>query len=95
MFTKTIKRSDDCYIQFSEEEMKSLGIEPGDKFSWKDNKDGSFTLEKHVKIDINLSEFSREILEYIVTTSLENDSTVEETIVDLITSALEHFSDEY
>lgn len=93
-FTKTVLRSEECYIQFSEEEMKELGIKPGDKFSWKDNKDGSFSLEKYVEVDINFEEFSREALLLLVTTSLEKDITVNEAFELLLTDILEDYQEE-
>lgn len=93
-FTKTVLRSEECYIQFSEEEMKELGIKPGDKFSWKDNKDGSFSLEKYVEVDINFDDFSREALLLLVATSLEQDITINEAFEVLLTDILEDFKED-
>ena len=93
-FTKTVLRSEECYIQFSEEEMKELSIKPGDKFSWKDNKDGSFSLEKYVDVDINFDDFSREALLLLVTTSLEQDITINEAFEVLLRDILEDFREE-
>ena len=84
MITKTIQRSDELFVQFSEEEMSALGIKQGDKFSWEMSKDESITLKKFVPIDIDISEWSREVLEMLVVESIEKDIPVNEVIVDIL-----------
>ena len=84
MITKTVKRSEDLYIQFDEQEMKALNIEPGDKFSFHINKDGSVTLKKFAEIDIDISEWSREILEMLIKESIEKDLSVNDIITEIL-----------
>ena len=86
MIKKTIQRSDDCFIQFTEEELAVLNIKPGDKFSW-EIKEDSIVMHKHVPLEIDLSEFSRETLEMLIINSVEKDISVN----DVITEAIEHF----
>lgn len=87
---KNVEPTGDLCIKFTPEELKTLGIEPGDKFSWKE-KDGGFLLEKYQKIDIDMSEFSREVLEMIITESCEKDISVNEVISNILQSAIKHF----
>ena len=84
MIKKTIQRSDELYIQFTDEELKQLNISEGDKFSWKIQDDGSIFLEKFVKLDIELSELSREVLEYLVTESIEKDIPVNDVVCQVL-----------
>ena len=84
MITKTVQRSDELFVQFNEEEMSTLGIKQGDKFSWEINKDESITLKKFVPIDIDISEWSREVLEMLITESIEKDIPVNEAIIDIL-----------
>jgi hypothetical protein len=84
MIKKTVQRSDELYIQFTDEELKQLNISEGDKFSWKIQEDGSIFLEKFVKLDIELSELSREVLEYLVTESIEKDIPVNDVVCQVL-----------
>jgi hypothetical protein len=40
------KDKDEYFIELGEEVIKQVGWAPGDTLDWKDNKDGSFTLQK-------------------------------------------------
>ena len=40
------EQTDEYLIEFSEEELKQIGWQPGDELVWSDNKDGSWTLKK-------------------------------------------------
>lgn len=42
------EEEDDYYIQFTDEILEQLGWKAGDMIAWKDNKDGTYTLEKKV-----------------------------------------------
>lgn len=42
------EEEDDYYIQFTDEILEQVGWKAGDMISWKDNKDGTYTLEKTV-----------------------------------------------
>jgi uncharacterized protein (DUF2237 family) len=92
--TKTLQRSNDLYIQFTEEELDYLNVKPGDKFSCKCNGDGSVALEKYVSVEIDVSDFSREVLELIVSLSIEKDITANEVIEELLTDAVRELQDE-
>lgn len=78
--TKTLMRSEDCYIQFTDQEMEKLDIKVNDKFSCKINKDQSITLEKYVPFDIDFSEWDKEELIFLIEDSCRNHIPIEEVI---------------
>lgn len=80
---KKILRSEDLYIQFSKEELDTLNIKEGDKFSWKEDQEG-FLLQKFVPLEINLEDFNRETLEMLVSLSIEKDMPINEIINDIL-----------
>jgi hypothetical protein len=83
MITKKVQRSEDLYIQFTDEELKSLNIEPGDKFSWEIENE-SLVLKKFVSLDVDISEWSREVLEMLIVESVEKDVSVNDVICNIL-----------
>lgn len=78
---KKILEKKDLYIQFSEEEMQELGWQEGQKLSFKfDEKTKAITLEPFVKMDIDISEWPREILEFLIGESCDRDISINEVI---------------
>ena len=90
---KIIEPTGDLCIKFTDEEMKMLSIEAGDKFSWKEKDDG-FLLQKYEKIDIDISKFSRDVLEMIIAESCEKDISVNDVISNILTEAIKHFKND-
>lgn len=88
-FEKTIKTREEAYLEFSEEEIKQLGIQKGDKFTWKIKGDGVF-LEKWKKVDIDFNEFSKEELISLINYSVENDYTIGKSINDILKEYLDN-----
>lgn len=84
MIKKTVQRSEECYIQFSNEELEQLNIKQGDKFSWEQQDDG-IMLKRHVSIDVDISEWSREVLEMLIIESVEKDISVNDVICQILT----------
>jgi hypothetical protein len=91
MITKTIQRSDDLYIQFTNEELTSLGIEPGEKLSW-EIKDDSVVLKKLATLEVDISEWSRDILEMLIVESVEKDISVNDVIANILEEQLNKLS---
>ena len=83
MFTKKVQRSEDLYIQFTEEELKALNISPGDKFSWEIEGE-SLILKKFVSLEVDMSEWSRDVLEMLIKDSIDKDVSVNEVICDIL-----------
>ena len=87
MIKKTVQRSEDCFVQFTDEELQQLGIKAGDKFSCS-IENNSVILKKFETIDIDLSELSRDILEMIIADSVEKDISVNEVIGNILEKSL-------
>jgi hypothetical protein len=78
---KKVLEKKDLYIQFSEEEMQELGWEEGQKLSFKFNEETkAITLEPFVKMEIDISEWPIEILQFLVGESCDRDISVNEVI---------------
>ena len=88
MITKTVQRSEDLYIQFNEDEMGLLDIKPGDKFSWEIGNDNSITLKKFAEVEIDISEWSREVLEMLISESIKKDLPVNDIITNILDEQL-------
>lgn len=82
--TKKLQQSTDLLITFTEEELESLGLTQGDKFSVYHQDDGSILLEKFVTLELETEEWPRHILEYLIKVSCEKDVSVNEVINDVL-----------
>jgi hypothetical protein len=78
---KKVQEKKELFIQFSDEEMAELGWEEGQKLSFKfDEETKAITLEPFVKMEIEISEWPREILEFLIQESCDKDVSVNEII---------------
>lgn len=77
---KTLQRSNDYYIQFTEEEMEYMDINPGDKFSCKINSDGSILLDKFVPIELDIESWDKQTLLFLIEESINKDVSVNDVI---------------
>jgi len=80
---KIIEPTGDVCIKFTEEELSKFGLKQGDKLSWEEAKDG-FILKKYEKIDVDISEWSREVLEMLIAESVEQDVSVNDVICRIL-----------
>ncbi len=87
MITKKVQRSDELFIQFTDEELEALNIKPGDKFSWEVENE-SLVLKKFASLDVDISEWSREVLEMLIAESVEKDISVNEVICNILDNFL-------
>ena len=83
LFSKKIESTTEHYIRFTEEELEQLGIKEGDKLSW-DIKDDGVLLKKYEKLEIDLSLFHRELLEFIIHQSNDKNLTVSEFLEQIL-----------
>ena len=90
MIKKTIEPTGDVCVKFTDDELAKLNIKQGDKFSVKETDEG-IVLEKFATIELNLSEFSREIMEHLIQESCDKDISVNEVMSNI----LEKFIDEH
>ena len=78
---KKVQEKKELYLQFSEEEIQELGWEVGQKLSFKFNEETkAITLEPFVKMEIDISEWPIEILQFLVGESCDRDISVNEVI---------------
>lgn len=89
---KKIQEKKDLFIQFSEEEMQEMGWEEGQKFSFDfDDETKSITLKPFVKMKIDISEWDREILEFLIRESCDRDVSVNEVINEVLVKNLDKY----
>jgi len=85
MIKKIVEPTGDLCVKFTDSELETLGIKEGDKFSIKT--DGNeIVLRKYSTLEIDLSEFNRESLEFLIHESCEKDISIN----DVISSVIEH-----
>jgi len=90
--TKKIQEKKDLYVQFSEEEIQEMGWEENQKLSIKvDEKTGQITLEPFVKMELEIGDWPREILEFLVAESCERDISVNEVINEVLVKSLNKY----
>ena len=87
---KVLQPTNDAFIQFTEEELSSIGAGPGTKFEAKLHDDGSIELRPYVKIELDMEEWPREILEMIVKESCEQDISANDVICNLLKKSLNY-----
>ena len=81
--SKKIQKKEEYYIEFTHEELEVLNIKKGDKFSWEVSDEGVL-LKKYGEIEIDLKDFSKELLEFLVKESIQNDISVNEVIETIL-----------
>jgi hypothetical protein len=84
---KTILKKEDYYIQFTDEEMVELNIEPGQKFTC-ELKDGGLQLTPFAKIELEMGNWPRELLEFLIQESCEKDISVNDVICNVLEEAI-------
>lgn len=88
MIKTTVKEKKDYYIEFTDEQMKELGFEKNQKFTVKLLEDNSgLQLTPFAKIQLDLGDFDRDVLEYLISQSIEQDLPIN----DIISNCLESF----
>lgn len=80
---KTIKVKEDYYIDFTDEELQALNMEKGQKFTC-DIEDGALKLTPFAKVELEMGDWSREVLEFIIQESCEKDISVNDVICNLL-----------
>lgn len=91
MTKKVLQPTNDAYIQFTEEELQEIGASAGTKFSVKHYDDGSIELRPYVKVEIDIEDWPRELLEMLIKESCEKDISINDVITDLLTESLDQY----
>lgn len=89
MIKKTIEPTGDVCVKFTEEELAKLNIKQGDKFNIKEQ-DGGILLEKFATIELDLSEFKRDILEFLIQESCDKDISINEVFSNIFEKIVEN-----
>lgn len=84
---KPVKVKEDYYIEFTDEELKALKMEKGQKYSW-EIKDGGVVLNPFVKVELEMGSWDRELLEFLIQKSCERDVSVNEVITEILEEAI-------
>lgn len=94
MITKKIQKTEEYFLQFSEEELKQLNLKAGDQLSWDTNEDGSVTLKPYVTMELDITDWDKDLLVYLIEQSLEKNEPINQIIVDILEQAVDHFSND-
>lgn len=73
---KIVQSREDYFIQFSDQELVTLGIKKGGRFTISLNENGTVLLTPFEKVEIELSDFNRENLEKLIRASIESDESI-------------------
>jgi bifunctional DNA-binding transcriptional regulator/antitoxin component of YhaV-PrlF toxin-antitoxin module len=85
---KTIQSREEYFIQLTDEEVAELGLKQGDEFEVTPTDDGGFFYKKLEEIDLDLNEFPREILEFLIKESCEKKIPVSSIIRNALKNIL-------
>jgi hypothetical protein len=86
---KKVQEKKELFLQFSEEEMQEMGWAEGQKLSVKfDEETKAITLEPFVKMEVEISEWPRETLEFLVGESCDRDVSVNEIINEVLLNSI-------
>ena len=86
---KPVKVKEEYYIEFTDEELKALKMEKGQKFSC-EIEDGALKLVPFAKMEIEIGDWDREVLEMLIQDSCEQDISVNEVINNLLEGAIKN-----
>lgn len=89
MIKKTIEPTGDVCVKFTQDELDELNINEGDKFSIKEC-DNGILLQKFEKLELDISEWDRSILEMLISDSCERDISVNDLIGEIISKFIEN-----
>jgi len=86
---KTVLKKEEYYIQFTDEEMAELNIEPGQKFTC-DLEDGGLKLTPFAKIELEMGNWPKELLEFLIQESCEKDISVNDVICNVLEEVIKN-----
>jgi hypothetical protein len=87
--TKTLEPTGDVCVKFTEEELSKLNLSSGEKLSVAVNATGELVLSKFSTIELDMSDWTRETLEFLLAESCTRDVGVNQIIAEVLEKALE------
>jgi len=94
MITKTVQKTENYFIEFSDEELDHLNLKKGSKLDWKVQEDGSVKLVPWVPVDLEIQNWDKDVLLFLIKESLEKDLPVNDIIAELIEKMINDSSDD-
>jgi len=91
---KTLQATNELFIQFSDEEVQEFGLEQGQRYDVTLTDDGSVKLTPWSKVEIDIEDYPREVLEMIIKESLDKDITVNDVINNLLKEGLSNLENQ-
>jgi hypothetical protein len=89
---KKAQEKKELYLEFSEEEMEELGWEEGQKLSLDlDEETGTITLKPFVKMELDMDNWPKELLLFLLQESCEKDISVNEVISNTLEESLKYY----
>jgi hypothetical protein len=89
---KKVQEKKELYLEFSEEEMEEIGWEEGQKLSLDlDEETGTITLKPFVKMELDMDNWPKELLLFLVQESCEKDISVNEVISNTLEESLKYY----
>lgn len=88
--TKKIQERKEYFIQFTDEECEKFNIKENKKYSIEEKDDG-FLMRPYASVEIDMSEFSKETLMFLISESVEKDISVNEVIEEVLKGAIEKY----
>ena len=95
--TTTVKKvipTNDVCIQFTEDELIEYGWDKNQKFTMEVTPEGHVVMKPYVKMELDMSEFPRELLEKFIAESCERDVSVNEVLSDIMKAGLDKLDKE-
>jgi hypothetical protein len=87
--TTTVQKREEYFVQFTPEQMETLGITPGDKFEVLLGEENTVTLKKMANLELDLESFDKDLLIALINLSVEDQVPVDEVIRKLLEGYLE------
>jgi hypothetical protein len=89
---KKVQEKKDLFIQFSEEEMQELGWEERQKLSMSvDEETGAITIKPWVKMEIEMDNWPKELMLFLIQESCEKDISINEVITNVLEESLKNY----
>jgi hypothetical protein len=89
---KKVQEKKELYLEFSEEEMEEIGWEEGQKLSLDlDEETGTITLKPFVKMELDMDNWPKELLLFLLQESCEKDISVNEVISNTLEESLKYY----
>ena len=87
---KVVQSKQEFFIEFTDEELSNLNLKKGSKLTVEiDENTKEIKLTPFGSIEISLSDFNRDTLEFLISESVEKDISVNEVISDILTKKMD------